>query len=149
MQNMISLIQKKDLWLNASIFGVGSAYVLCHSFIPGFTENFPVLCFSKRFFDILCPFCGVTRGCACLVKMDFRKAIACNPLIVFGVLFVSNKLLEHIFKIFKPGKNTGSSLLGECFFYSFILAVLFIGAVRCSTFLCPDINPYGFLIPPD
>jgi len=128
---------------------LGLIYVCCHAFIEKFTENIPVVCFSRRFFNLYCPFCGISRSCACFLKLDFNNCLTYNPLVVFFIPFIFyisfNEILKFIgskFVLCIPG------FIEDFFVYTFMFCVFIVGIVRIFTFVYPPIKPYGFLIPP-
>jgi hypothetical protein len=128
---------------------LGFLYICCHAFVQKFSAHFPVICLSRRLLNLYCPFCGITRSCACFLKFDFQQSLIYNPLIIFLIPFFLisgfNSLLtlsgvKFLFNF--------PSVVKDLFIYSFTACVFIIGIVRIVTFIYPPINPAGFLVPP-
>jgi len=128
---------------------LGFFYVCCHAFVQNFTSYFPIICISRRFLNVYCPFCGISRSCACLLKFEFYQSMLYNPLIIFIVPYLLFSGLNSLLSL--SGFKFVFSipyLARELFIYSFIFCIFTLGIVRIFTFIYPPINPVGFLIPP-
>jgi hypothetical protein len=128
---------------------LGFLYVCCHAFVQKFNDHFPVICLYRRFLNVYCPFCGISRSCACFLKFEFQQSLIYNPLIVFLIPFFLVIGLNSILTL--SGAKffvTIPNLLKDLFVYSFLTCVFIIGIVRIVTFVYPPINPAGFLVPP-
>ena len=128
---------------------LGFLYVCCHAFVQKFNEHFPVICLSRKLLNVYCPFCGISRSCACFLKFEFQQSLIYNPLIIFLIPFFLVIGLNSILTIFSAKFFvTIPNLLKDLFIYSFMSCVFIIGIVRIFTFIYPPINPAGFLVPP-
>lgn len=128
---------------------VGLIYVCCHAFIEKFTDLIPVFCLSRKLFNLYCPFCGISRSCACFLKLEFDKSLRYNPLVVFLIPFIFYISINEILKL--SGSKfvlCVSGVLEDFFVYTFMFCFFIVGIVRIFTFVYPPINPIGFLIPP-
>jgi len=130
-------------------FLLGFLYVCCHAFVQKFSDHFPVICLYRRLLNVYCPFCGISRSCACFLKFEFQQSLIYNPLIIFLIPFLLISGLNSILllsgvRVFIYIPN----FLKDLFVYSFLLCVFIIGIVRIVTFIYPPINPAGFLVPP-
>jgi len=128
---------------------LGFLYVCCHAFVQKFNDHFPVICLSRRLLNIYCPFCGISRSCACFLKFEFQQSLIYNPLIVFLIPFFIVIGLNSILTL--SGAKffvTIPNLLKDLFVYTFLTCFFIIGIVRILTFIYPPINPAGFLVPP-
>jgi hypothetical protein len=128
---------------------LGFSYVCCHAFVQKFNEHFPVICLSRKLLNVYCPFCGISRSCACFLKFEFQQCLIYNPLIIFLIPFFFVIGLNSILTIIGAKFFvTIPNLLKDLFIYSFMSFVFIIGIVRILTFIYPPINPAGFLVPP-
>lgn len=47
--------------------------------------NSDTICFSAKYYDVLCPCCGVTRAFSLILHLDFEKAFNYNPIFVIAI----------------------------------------------------------------
>ncbi len=127
------------------------AYVLLIAYVPGFTSQSPLVCMSNKAFGLHCPGCGLTRAFACLARLDPVAAFHCNPLVVFAAPFALVLALDT----FSSG-DIHRRILGwlpRWLMYSSLIALFatfgVVFVVRTATWLVPEWNPEGWLVPPD
>lgn len=100
------------------LFALGVGYFLLVHFTP-----FSVPCMFHEITGLLCPGCGITRFCVCLVLGDFAGAWAAHPALFFlgpPLLFC---LLLHAICYVKTGVMASSKALTR---FEFLLACAFL-----------------------
>ncbi|MCI5622398.1 MULTISPECIES: DUF2752 domain-containing protein [Anaerostipes] len=68
-------------------------------------------CFFKEVTHLYCPACGGTRAVIALMHLDVKRALFCNPTVVYGAVIVlwciiwiaARQLFQIKIKILKPG----------------------------------------------
>lgn len=68
-------------------------------------------CFFKEVTHLYCPACGGTRAVLALLHFDIKRAVSCNPTVVYVFVmvlwcitgFILKKLFHKEVKIFQPG----------------------------------------------
>lgn len=100
-------------WLQISLFPL---MIIAAWFYYPYSENGSTLCIWKRFFDVSCPGCGMTRAVCALAHGNIREALSYNIAViavVAGVALISlsglrdslkTGLKEHK-KLNMPGKK--------------------------------------------
>lgn len=95
---------KKDLKIFAVILLLGSIYGIWIE-ITGLA----IPCVFRKMTGWLCPGCGITTLCLCLVKMDFRGAYEANPFLFLTFPFLIFELF-YLRYINKEEESTFSKI---------------------------------------
>lgn len=129
---------------------VGCAcYVLAIAYVPRFADVSPVACQWHRYLGLHCPTCGLTRAIACLARLDLASAIRFNPLVVlvapWAIAFTLNALAEAAGV---PTRVLLSRRMQAYGWWVLLLGVVMLFVARMATWVSPDLNPGGWLLPP-
>lgn len=140
---------RNDRW-TLLVLVAGVVYVLLVAYVPGFTARSPLFCLTRRCLGLHCPSCGLTRAVACLARLDPLAAVRFNPLVVVAAPFLAALVADTALKALgrrgflaavpRPLARATLAVVVAGF------AVLFV--VRTATWLVPEWNPDGWLIPP-
>jgi hypothetical protein len=140
----------RNAWPTLALVAFGVVYVLIVAFVPGFTEWSPLVCPSSRIFGFHCPSCGLTRAVACIARLDPWAAVRFHPLVVLiapaVVLFSIDNFLATLGK---PGVLGMLPVAARRAYWIVLLlgfGVMFV--VRLASWLAPESNPSGWLLPP-
>ena len=126
-------------------------YVFVFAYATQFRELSPLACVVNRIVGIHCPMCGLTRAMACVARLDFLAALRFNPLVLFVVPAVAINSLNLLFRVFGYPKNAVQLPAKVAFvqFVGFAAILMMLFAVRTVTWMMPELNPEGWLIPPN
>lgn len=128
----------------------GVAYVLLVAYVPGFTDRSPLLCMTRRCLGLHCPSCGLTRAVACLARLDPVAAVRFNPLVVVIAPFLAALTADTSLKAL--GRRGFLAAvprpLARATWAVVIAGFVVLFVVRTATWLVPECNPDGLLIPP-
>ncbi len=98
------------IMVGLAIFLVLSPLVLC--LLPAdFFDDGPSLCPSKRFLDLECPGCGLTRGAQHFLHGEWEVALDYNPLVIvvvplLGVVWVVQLVtLIRFFRAYRAARR--------------------------------------------
>ncbi len=73
--------------------------------LPGdFFDRGPVLCPSKRFLDLECPGCGLTRATQHFLHGEWEVALAYNPLVVIVVPILGIVWVRQLIALIRFGR---------------------------------------------
>ncbi len=130
------------------LFGAGAALVLAGAFWPEVRAWLPS-CPSQRWLGLPCPGCGLSRACYALLHADLVGATRFNPLWIVLVPYAA-----YAFADAAAGVAMGRRLLADWprWFVRgvgaiFVVLWCVLAVVRGITFLVPELNPKGFLLP--
>lgn len=83
-------------WRNATTFVSLPLFALAARFLPW--HRVPSVCMFYHVTGLPCPSCGMTRSVLALTRLDFRDAIAFNPL---GPVFVGIFILWWVLSVYQ------------------------------------------------
>lgn len=103
---------KKEIFIIMSKHFVCGIVILVLFYI--FSNLFGSICPTYRFFEICCPFCGMTRAYLSALKFDFSTAMYYNPVFFLGIPCIFFMVHEKLFapKYDKMRKIIAGILLG-------------------------------------
>lgn len=140
---------RPDRWTLAILAGC-CGYVLLVAFVPGFVHRSPLVCLSNQAVGLHCPTCGLTRAFACLARLDPVSAVRFNPLVVFAAPFALGFAVDRVLEAtgrrgivarIPPAVGRGILVL-------FFACLLVVFVIRTASWLAPEWNPGGWLLPP-
>lgn len=128
----------------------GVVYVLLVAYVPGFAERSPLCCLSRRCLGLHCPSCGLTRAFACLARLDPVAAVRFNPLVIVVAPFLAVLTVDAWLKV--VGRHGCLAAVPRPLAWAawtlVVAGILVLFVVRTASWLMPEWNPDGWLVPP-
>lgn len=137
-------------WPALALLACCTAYVLMVAYVPGFTKCSPLVCPTYRAFGLHCPSCGLTRAIACMARLDPWTAVQFHPLVILVgpavLLFSIDTCLTAAGRRGILAKLPDAAVRTYWLLLLAGFGVVFI--VRVASWLAPECNPSGWLLPP-
>lgn len=89
-------------------------------------EKIYIPCLIKKYFNISCPFCGITRAVKSLLKLDVIESLNYNMLIIPFIIFIITLNVFLIYDIVKNQRKTNNfmNILGNHYIFLIIIFII-------------------------